>query len=597
MPLAKIIDALGRSRRRFTAALLRHKRKRLASRRVEQVWSDIPDCGEMEDRILLSAGMLGALVADASDAIGDDFMELADDATAGIDLDAAQAMISSAHADLVQGDDDSSASHDGVSSGQLDDVSTELVVIDPATDDYEQLVQDLLANSDSSREFEVFVLEANEDGVQQISELLATRNDIDALHIVSHGTDGQVKLGNVWLSDTNLEAYVADVANWQDALAADADILFYGCDMAATAEGRTFLDTLGILCDCDVAASEDKTGHSLLGGDWDLEYQFGRVDSVVAFSSSVYSNWENVLATYTVTNTNNSGVNSLRWAIDQSNASVGVDDTIDFSIAGLGIHTIALSSDLAFITDTVTIDATTESDYVSNGSTPLIELDGGGIGSSTAAFRIVADNTIIKGFSIFDFDDEGIEIFQDLTYGVTSGSGNTLEDNWIGIEADGTTIDGVLGHGILIADYAATNTVRNNVIADSGASGIQLGLTGGVGDTHFNVVQGNIVGLGVDGVSFSGTGNGTGISIVAGSTNNLIGSNNDTFDDALERNVISNNTGAGIYLYQSDTNTIAGNEIGTDVTGTLDRGNSSFASSSIIRPVTKSVAPTLQREM
>src|SRR5687767_5979960 len=46
-----------------------------------------------------------------------------------------------------------------------------------------------------------------------------------------------------------------------------------------------------------------------------------------------------VPATYIVTTTNDSGTESLREAIDLSNASVGVRDRIAFNIAGTGVHT------------------------------------------------------------------------------------------------------------------------------------------------------------------------------------------------------------------------------------------------------------------
>ena len=45
-------------------------------------------------------------------------------------------------------------------------------------------------------------------------------------------------------------------------------------------------------------------------------------------------------ATFTVTNTNDSGAGSLRQAILDANASAGAD-LIDFSIPGAGVHTIA----------------------------------------------------------------------------------------------------------------------------------------------------------------------------------------------------------------------------------------------------------------
>ena len=52
-------------------------------------------------------------------------------------------------------------------------------------------------------------------------------------------------------------------------------------------------------------------------------------------------------ATYTVTNTNDSGVGSLRQAINDANINAGVADSINFSVTG----TITLSSSLPHIGD------------------------------------------------------------------------------------------------------------------------------------------------------------------------------------------------------------------------------------------------------
>ncbi len=45
-------------------------------------------------------------------------------------------------------------------------------------------------------------------------------------------------------------------------MSADADLLFYGCDLAATDDGRELMNQVGAECDCDVAASDDLTGHA-----------------------------------------------------------------------------------------------------------------------------------------------------------------------------------------------------------------------------------------------------------------------------------------------------------------------------------------------
>ncbi len=171
----------------------------------------------------------------------------------------------------------------------------ELVLIDTAASDYQLLVDDLLSQQSDTRQFEVLLLDAGRDGIEQISEILSRYDDLDAIHIVSHGTDGAVKLGDSWLSLDNVGSYAGQLVGWRDALDADADLLFYGCDLASNEDGKTLVESLSTLTDCDVAASTDDTGHTISGGDWDLEYETGQIETGVAFSQGLQQNWGHLL--------------------------------------------------------------------------------------------------------------------------------------------------------------------------------------------------------------------------------------------------------------------------------------------------------------
>src|ERR1700686_4710139 len=66
----------------------------------------------------------------------------------------------------------------------------QVVFIDPHVPDYQLLAAGVKPGE------EVVILDANTDGVQQIADWLASHNehDVDAIHIVSHGEDGTVRL-------------------------------------------------------------------------------------------------------------------------------------------------------------------------------------------------------------------------------------------------------------------------------------------------------------------------------------------------------------------------------------------------------------------
>ena len=147
----------------------------------------------------------------------------------------------------------------------------EIAFVDTQVADYQRLVADLQRQADAGRPIEVHLLDAGEDGIRQITDTLQGRQDLTAVHIFSHGIDGAVELGGAWLNAYSLEARADSIAQWRAALAPGADLLLYGCDVAADADGQAFIGRLAELTGADVAASRDATGSAALGGNWNLE--------------------------------------------------------------------------------------------------------------------------------------------------------------------------------------------------------------------------------------------------------------------------------------------------------------------------------------
>ena len=80
-----------------------------------------------------------------------------------------------------------------------------------------------------------------------------------------------------------------------------------GCDLAAGEDGLSLVDSLAALTGADVAASTDDTGTALLGGDWELEYTSGSVETAVAISTEAQASWVGLLAIETVADDFESG--------------------------------------------------------------------------------------------------------------------------------------------------------------------------------------------------------------------------------------------------------------------------------------------------
>ena len=172
----------------------------------------------------------------------------------------------------------------------------EVVFIDAAVPDLQALQQDLAAQAEAGRDIEVIILRSDEDGLSRITDVLAGRTDVAAIHLISHGDQGQVRLGSTMLDAQALLQRAGDVAQWGSALAADGDLLIYGCDVAASASGQALVHDLAALTGADVAASDDSTGQSSLGGNWRLEVQSGVIDNGVALSTTAQEGWTHTLA-------------------------------------------------------------------------------------------------------------------------------------------------------------------------------------------------------------------------------------------------------------------------------------------------------------
>lgn len=253
---------------------------------------------------------------------------------------------------------------------------------------------------------------------------------------------------------------------------------------------------------------------------------------------------------FVVTNVNDDGIGSFREAITNANAKPG-NDTIIFNIPGPGVKVIGLLTPLPEITGPVILDASTQPGYA---GAPLIELDGVNAGSEANGLVITSGGSFVRGLAIGGFQGAGIVL--------RSGKGNSIQGNYIGVDATGTvarpnTI------GIQIPD-----SKKNLIGGDTAGAG---NLISGNGRGIFmqiaaqeNTIQGNLIGTDLTGTHKIG--NGTGIHAQVAFT--LIGGLTPG-----ARNVISGN-GTGV-IFGEPQSKLQGNFIGTDITGTVALGNTS----------------------
>ena len=130
-------------------------------------------------------------------------------------------------------------------------------------------------------------------------------DDLDAIHIVSHGDVGELSLGSTKLNKNTLNSYANGLITWRDFIADNGDILLYGCSIAESAVGEEFVEDLSQYTAADILASVDLTGSEDLGGDWDLEFAIGDIEEDLAFDAEIKSSYQHTLvdAEFTVIST------------------------------------------------------------------------------------------------------------------------------------------------------------------------------------------------------------------------------------------------------------------------------------------------------
>ncbi|MBB3207905.1 CSLREA domain-containing protein, partial [Rhodopirellula rubra] len=527
----------------------------------------------LEDRVLLSGEGLDPTLEMIPD--GDAMADLQSDVDAlQTDLDAIEAAVLAAAGEALPNDTD-----DGPSDVEISDIidpatgidsldparPIEVIFIDAGVEDSESLIAGLRDNGENGTQWVLVHLESDSNGIEQITSTLSSLSSVDAIHLLSHGDGEGVQLGNVKLDqETSLE-HAGDIASWGHALDNDADLLIYGCDLASTTEGQDLIEMLALVCNCDVAASDDATGHADLGGDWILEYSVGDVTTEVAFGFAAQASWFDTLATITVTTTddendgNTSNITalegspggtgiSLREAIRAANNTAGADTIV----LGAGTYVLDITGQFENASVTGDLDVTSQ-----------ITITGDRL-----------DTTILDASSlgdrIFYITNAGVLTISDMT--LTGASSGTEEGAAVYNEGNFSATDvaftnntvGNVGGGAIYS-RGTTTLDRTSLIGNtSGASGGAIHVYNGTTTITNSTISGNTTEYYGGGLYAEN----------AGSTVNIVHS---TIADNTVLN--TNGYGGGVYVTAATVNTEASifadntsNLGGSDINGTIVSG-------------------------
>ncbi len=171
----------------------------------------------------------------------------------------------------------------------------QLLVIDNRVQGWQELAQGAAENVD------VLVLDANSDGLVQIAQRMVGDQPYSSLQIVSHGSTGQLSLGNRSIDTASLSQYQSELASIGQSLTADGDILLFGCNIAAGNYGSDFLSAIARATQADVSASTNDTGSASLGGDWVLEASTGAIEAKSAINTDAQEKFSGLLVSASIT--------------------------------------------------------------------------------------------------------------------------------------------------------------------------------------------------------------------------------------------------------------------------------------------------------
>ncbi len=321
----------------------------------------------------------------------------------------------------------------------------QVVFVDSNVTDYQSLVAGLPSGT------QYVVLNQKTDGLEQIALYLEAHPGIEAVHLVSHGSEAQVQVGGILLDTADLSKYGAELARIGAEMSPGGQLLLYGCDVAEGGDGHALVQQIAALSHLNVAAATGLVGAASLGGNWTLDYEVGHARAPVIFSPAAEQRYGYLLSQtiedYTSNPSFDSGFTS-QFTLDgliytivksgpQGDNTIGVDptlqalpseggptngtgNTLQFDTSepggpptgGISSITIGLANGNAFNMSSLDIDVT------ANGSVTFTASDG------TALSSIISSNGNAVSTTVDFASDPQASHFTDTTSVTISGGSN-----------------------------------------------------------------------------------------------------------------------------------------------------------------------------
>ncbi|MGD1921166.1 MAG: DUF4347 domain-containing protein, partial [Pleurocapsa sp.] len=159
-----------------------------------------------------------------------------------------------------------------------------LVAIDPRVDNWDVLIAGVNPNS------KTILLDHRRDSIEQINELIQTYPNVHSLHLISHGTPGNLQLGSDSLNIEALDRYLDVLKSWSNYFG-NASIYIYGCQVAQGIQGQNFVQKLHELTNANIAASTKIIGNCDRSRNWQFDYYLGDINPELAFTSTTLARY------------------------------------------------------------------------------------------------------------------------------------------------------------------------------------------------------------------------------------------------------------------------------------------------------------------
>ncbi len=328
----------------------------------------------------------------------------------------------------------------------------QFVFIDSAVDDIEVLIESFDDNT------EVHIIQSNVDGFREMQNILADEKNIDGIHVIGHGSIGQIAFGDAILNSETLNNYAQTLKDIGASLSADGDILFYGCNIAADESGEILIKQIAEITEADVAASDDVTGK---GGDWDLEKHTGIIETknidvenyAHSLANGVASTDADVVEIHSATNyearwtdsTNRDGQqdpSSDRFIISQERADVtGGAGTLNFDVSGAKSSHTPSASEPVHVYLLFSNDDTDSNSRRTGSRTGVVTFENDILGVFTSPYNTIAMTGISKSGASYPTASSDKIGMRDLEYKNDNAPGQQGNKDWFRIYNSNRSIE------------------------------------------------------------------------------------------------------------------------------------------------------------